>query len=380
MPRRNPVIERKLKSIHGSLDALFKPFKEANAEPRWENGKVPCAQFCPSCASEKRSAKGHHTVIMGYQEDNRRWMWTCMRCRKLGVKNYRGDAIQAAAGFQGKCVQADFLELVNQFSPPEPVSKGSAIEMNMASPQNKPFQLRYLWGQRLLPIALMLLPHECVFLLVAVSALECPDNWRDFANLVVKKTNMLPDTANRIAKRLHDRNKTFFTKLSKSGLSAAGGSAIDMDARRFYVIFDAVKQMTFSRRTRVFALLLYYSVRKGETVAVSKLAREAKCCIATVKRCFIMSKTAGIFTGRFVNASERGPRKSATVGLQRQYLDANSPGMQEMRRIAASVENAWREEPEDAIGRRRRWGMKRFLAAVKSVSENHATARPAGEG
>ena len=356
--------------IHRSRDTILRVFARHGAEPKPSANGGYRAPFCPGCKSERQNAKDS-VVLIGDNPATGRWTWTCLYCQKRGIHRATGDAVEAEQRFRGGLAKpsgAEFCAMVKELAGGTPVAERAAVEMASA-PQGKKQKTgnsRREWIRGILASGIPLSP-ELLCLLVAASETKCPGNYLDFAALVVKRTGILPDTARNIARRWHRRDQFFF-----DGLSTRLG-----DPERHYFLQDADKNKVFSPGVRAAHAMFFYCIRgegkkRPQISAVSELAKMAKCAEITVLRCFRVLKEAGIFIGEVVSRADRGCGNGPVVGLQRKLFADDS--------LARDIREAWKGQV-DEVGRRVRWGMKRFIETVKSLAGSpSALSRSAGGG
>ena len=377
--QKAPAPQECLAEIHASRDIIFQVFARHGAEPKPSANGGYRARFCPECKSERQNAKDP-VVLIGDNPTTGRWTWTCQHCHQLGTCVATGDAVEAEKRFRGlgssPLERKDFRALVNELVGGASAAERSAVAIAPA-PQGKKQKTgnsRREWIREILDSGILLSP-ELLCLLVAASETKCPGNYLDFAALVVKRTGMLPDTARAIARRWHQRDSSFFDRLcGKIG-----------DRERHYFLLDAAGQKVFSPGVRAAEAMLFRCIRgegkkRAQVAAVTELARIGKCSGITVLRWFGALKEAGIFVGEVVTLADRGRGNGPVVGLQRKLFADDSPAAGALRRIAGAIRDAWKGMV-DEVGRRVRWGLRRFIDTVKSLSgAPSAESRSAGGG
>ena len=370
-----------LSAIHASPDVMLRVFARHGAEPKPSaNGGGYCAPFCPECQSERRN-KRSRVVTIGRHPTKHHWIWTCQRCHERGTRVATGDAVEAEKRFRGlgsgPLRGKGFQALVHDVAGDVPAADRSTIAVIPAHPNKKQATVnsRREWIRWIILFCRFLLPPEMLCLLVAASEARCPGTYLEFAALVVKRTGMRPNTARNIARRWHRRYQFFFEGLY--------GKL--RDAERWYFLRDAAGRGVFSPGVSATAAMLFTCIRgegkkRGRVAAVSELARIANCSEDTVLRWFKMLKAAGIFVGEVVTQADRGCGNGPVVGLQRNLLTEDSPATDALRRMDEAIRDAWKGLA-DEVGRRVRWGMKRFIDTVKSLSgAPSAESRSAGGG
>ena len=367
-----------LKVIHASRDVILQVFARHGADPK-SGGEVSRARFCPECRHTRKNEKSR-VVVIGFNPATRRWTWTCQHCHERGTSFATGDAVEAEKRFRGlgsgPLEGGDFQALVNELAGGASATERSAVAIAPAYPdkKQKTGNSRREWIRWIIASGIPL-PLELLCLLVAASETRCPGNYLEFAALVVRRTGMLPDTARAIARRWHRRDLLFF-----EGLYGKLG-----DAERWYFLRDAAGRGVFSPGVSATAAMLFTCIRgegkkRGRVAAVSELARMANCSEDTVLSWFKMLKAAGIFVGEVVTLADRGRGNGPVVGLQRKLFAEDSPALGALRRMAVAVRDAWKGLV-DEVGRRVRWGLKRFIDTVKSLAgAPSAKSRSAGGG
>ena len=349
--------------VHNSRTIIRDVFARQGADPQGDS--IIRARFCPECQAHRQNEKSR-PVVIGYNRTTRRWTWTCQHCHAPGTRHATGDAIEAEKrfrGIRGELGGRDFVALVEELAggaaPAE--RSGIALQPTSPNPSDGSFQqLRWLWERAIVRLRLPL-PPEFICLLVAACAPKCPNMPLAFAALCAE-AGVERDTARRIAWRWMSRDAKIFEKLSDA----------PTDRERHRAILDAARDKVFLPGVRAVAAMLYFCVRgagskKKQVVAVSLLAREAKCSAVTVLRWFGMLQDAGIFTGGVIPLADRAGGSGPVVGLQRKLFSHDSPAFIGLKRLAASIRKCW-EGLVDSVGRRARWGLKRFTDAIKSLA------------
>ena len=367
-----------LSAVHASRDVILRVFAQNGADPK-SVGEVSRARFCPECQGTRQHEKSR-VVVIGFNAATQRWTWTCQHCHQPGTRAATGDAVEAEKRFRGlgagNLEREDFLALVAELAGGVSAVERSAVAIAPAPPDKnqKTGNSRREWIRGILASGIPL-PPELLCLLVAASEPRCPGSYLEFAALVVKRTGMLPDTARDIVRRWHRRDSLFF-----EGLWGKLG-----DAERHYFLLDAAGKKVFSPGVRAAEAMLFYCIRgegkkRAQVAAVSELARVGKCSGITVLRWFGALKVSGIFIGEVVTLADRGRGNGPVVGLQRKLFADDSPATGALRRIAGYIREAWKGLVDD-IGRRVRWGLKRFIDTVKSLAgAPSARSRSAGGG
>ena len=368
-----------LSAIHASRDAIYRVFARHGADPKPQDDMFR-AIFCPECQSERRNQKSR-VVVIGFNPATRRWTWTCQRCHQPGTRIATGDAVEAEKRFRGlgagKLRAADFTALVHEVAGDVSAADCSTIAVTPARPNKKQaiVNSRREWIRWIITFCHFLLPPEALCLLVAASEVRCPGTYLEFAALVVKRTGMHPNTARAIVRRWHRRYPFFFEELMDKR----------SDADRHHFLLAACKKKVFSPGIRAVEAMLFRCIRgegkkRPQIAAVSELAKMARCHGKTVLRWFGALKAAGIFIGEVEPPSDRRRGKSPVVGLQRNLFTDDSPATGAQHRMAEAIRDAWKGLV-DEVGRRVRWGLKRFIDTVKSLSgAPSAESRSAGGG
>ena len=364
-----------LKVIHASRDIMLRVFARHGADPK-SGGEVSRARFCPECQHTRRDEKSR-VVVIGFNPAKRRWTWTCQNCHERGTSFATGDAVEAEKRFRGlgsgPLRGKGFQALVNELASGASAAERSVVAIAPATGKKR--LGRREWIQWLILFCRFLLPPEMLCLLVAASEARCPGTYLEFAALVVKRTGMRPNTARNIARRWHRRYQFFFEELMDKR----------SDKDRHHFLLAACKKKVFSPGVRAAEAMLFRCIRgegkkRPQIAAVAELARMAKCSAITVLRCFYLFKMVGIFVGEVVTLADRGRGNGPVVGLQRNLLTEDSPATDALRRMDEAIRDAWKGLA-DEVGRRVRWGMKRFIDTVKSLSgAPSAESRSAGGG
>ena len=358
-PGSNPAVA----IVHNSRTIIRNVFARHGADPQGDD--VIRARFCPECQSSRRNQKTR-SVTISCNPSTGRWTWTCQHCHPAGTHIATGDAIEAEKrfrGIRGELVGRDFVALAEELAGGATPAERSGISLRPTLPDPATSaiqQFRWQWERGIL-FLLLPLPPEFICMVVAACTPQCPNNPLAFAALCAK-FGVDRDTARRIAWRWFSRDPKIFEKLADA----------PSDRERHRVLLNAARDKVFLPGVRAAAAMLYYCVRgagskKKPIVSVSLLAREAKCCPATVDRWFRMLKAARIFTGDVIPLADRASGNGPVVGLQRKLLSPDSPALIGMKRIAASVRKSW-EGLVDSLGRRVRWGLKRFTDTIKFLS------------
>ena len=360
-PGSNPAVA----VVHNSRTIMRDVFARQGADPQGDS--VIRARFCPECQSTRRKQK-NRPVVISRNPSTGRWTWTCQHCHVAGTRTATGDAIEAEKrfrGIRGELGGRDFVALAEELAGGAAPAERSGISLSPTLPDPTAStgaiqQFRWQWERRIL-FLLLPLPPEFVCMLVAACMPQFPNDPLAFAALCVE-FGVKRDTARRIAHRWFSRDPKIFEKLSGA----------QSDRERHRVLLNAARDKVFLPGVRAAAAMLYYCVRgagskKKPIVSVSLLAREAKCCAATVHRWFEMLKDARIFTGDVIPLADRASGNGPVVGLQRKLLSPDSPALIGMKRIAADIRKSW-EGLVDSLGRRVRWGLKRFTDTIKSLS------------
>ena len=374
--RNNPHI----KEIRASERVIWDVFARYGAKPKYVDGTIR-ALFCPMCISTIKGKKGQKFVVE-IGPYRARYVWTCHRCHKRGTTMATGDAIEAEMRFQG-APRSDFLTVFNQLAGGIVVPARSAVMQASASPDETHRGDNSRQGRMRCAVASGIqLSHEARCLAVIVSEPTCPGTFRELVALVVDRTGMLPNTVRGIfrrwrreySKQYHKNDEKAFFKDLSDKLS---------DAARYHFLHDAAGKGVFSSCTGAAVAMLYVSIRNaGEETweaAVSFLAKNGNCSTRTVIRCLNMFINAGIFFGKVINRTDRGRGNGPKIKFQWQPFTNDDQGLSALKCRAAGIQKKW-EGVKDVLGRDRRWGLKRFIDTVKSLSEVLTPLRPAGEG
>ena len=363
--QRKPGSNSAVAIVHNSRTIMRDIFARHGADPQGDS--VIRARFCPECRSTRQNQKTR-SVTISCNPSTGRWTWTCQHCHSPGTRHATGDAIEAEKrfrGIRGELVGRDFVALAEELAGGAAPAERLGISLRPTLPDPTAStgaiqQFRWPFERGIIRLG-MPFPPEFICMLVAACAPQCPNTPLAFAALCAE-AGVDRDTARRTAWRWFSRDPKIFEKLADA----------QSDRERHRVLLNAARDKVFLPGVRAVAAILYYCVRgagskKKQVVSVSLLAREAKCSTVTVLRWFRMLKDAGIFTGDVIPLADRSRGNGPVVGLQRKLLSHDSPAFIGMKRIAARIRKSW-EGLVDSLGRRVRWGLKRFTDTIKFLS------------